>query len=765
MRQAIRRNIPSMFHRRLLLLLLVTVLVSLVLAVRTVQLTMGSMHTQRLSEAESALRVPQLIPTIRGRILDRHGHVLAQDEPGWDVAVDFSVIVGSWAYDQAMYAARRDQGESWAELSPYERDALISEYRGPYDEQVEMLWQTLSDLGRIDRSEIERKKNAIRQRIQNVASHLWAIWRERRKQELDEDVPLASVAKPIQEQDQAHSILTHISESTRAIIQSFIAESSHDDALRVWQEVEVRRPQQRTYPWETRTILIDRSHMPSPLRSDEPLKVTVEGVGMHIIGRMRHIWKEDMESGQINPFRRRDERGKSVTDLAGYLPGDLIGSGGIESGCELRLRGSRGKFVRHLDTGYEDRIEPVPGTDVHLTIDIKLQARIQAIMAPESGLMTLQSWQHPGAESEGRLGQRLNGSAVVLEVETGEVLAAVSMPPLSQRMIRDQPERIFGDHINRPYVNRVVSQPYQPGSTVKPLLFAAAVTAGKVGLEETITCKGYLDEGHPDRYRCWIYKRYMSMHGPLEGVEAIARSCNVFFYTLGRRMGSMRLIDWYGRYGLGRVSHCGLPEEVAGDLPDPDLAGEPGVVGFLPADAIFMGIGQGPIRWTPLQAAAAYATLIRNGAYLSPTFIRGDACGNPRQERNLNLNPSAVNKAMAGLYDVVNESYGTGRYLRVGEKRELIFDFEDLRLSGKSGTAQAVPLRVDSDGDGRITGDDRIVRTGDHGWFIVLVQPPGTHRPAYVVAVVVEYSGSGSIFAGPIANQIVHAMQVEGYID
>ncbi len=184
--------------------------------------------------------------------------------------------------------------------------------------------------------------------------------------------------------------------------------------------------------------------------------------------------------------------------------------------------------------------------------------------------------------------------------------------------LENDSEKIYDDHINKPYLNRTIAQPYQPGSTIKPFMLVSAVSAGVHQLGTPILCNGYLHEGDPTHYRCWIFKQYMLRHGLLKGAEAIARSCNVFFYTLGEDMGPARVGEWYGKFGLGRPTGLSLPDEVAGDLPDPEAsrAGK-----FNTADAIFMGIGQGPVRWTPMQAAGAYATLIRKGLMMEPTLI------------------------------------------------------------------------------------------------------------------------------------------------
>ncbi len=375
--------------------------------------------------------------------------------------------------------------------------------------------------------------------------------------------------------------------------------------------------------------------------------------------------------------------------------------------------------------------------------------------------MTAQPYQPYESNTNRTPGTPLNGSAVVLDIDTGEVLAAVSMPAMPLETLREDSEAIFNDHINMPYLNRIVARPYQPGSTVKPLVLTAAVTEGRLSLGEQINCTGYLDPSKPDGLRCWIYKQFNQTHGPLFGHEAIMHSCNIYFYTVGRRMGLSTLSRWFSRFGLGRLTHCGLPEEVAGDLPDPDKPPS----GQDIADATYMGIGQGPIRWTPIQAANAYATLARGGIWIEPTFIKDEHRLETRHRIDLHLNPAAVREALQGLDDVVNNPASTSHNLRVPDGREPIFNVQGVKLYAKTGTAEGVPHRIDADGDDRITRDDPIVKSGDHAWVMALVQPEGRSRPTHVVAVVVEYAGSGSQVSGPIVNQIVHILQREGYLN
>ena len=748
-----------MFHRRLWLLGGVVVLVWFGLGAQAVRLTVVQ-GAGRRAKAEAALVRRRLIPTSRGRILDRRMRVLAVDRASSDVCVRYSVLTGRWAYERGRRSAYRANRSRWGELSYEQRALLVAEHQRGFDEQVEGLWSDLCEVGGITRAELERRKTTVVRRVKGIASDVWEKRLEREVGEDEQPVTFEAVARPIGEQRAAHPLLRGVGPVQIAAVQRLIADAERG----VWDQVQVRASRERHYPMESMNVFVDRRTFPSPLRSERPVEVTIGGVGLHLVGVTREVWKEDVER---RPFRRQ---GGGV-DLGGYLPGDQTGRWGVEMSQEDYLRGLRGQVVSRLDRVEQERHEPAAGRDVVMTVDVLLQARVQALLDPRLGLAKVQPWQRKDVSLDPArpvLGDALGGAVVVLDVAQGQVLAAVSSPSFSLDQMRQDSESVWGDAINRPYVDRALGQPYQPGSTLKPVVLAAGVAEGVLSPGEEIECRGHLDPGAAHRYRCWIYKLYGSTHGALGGSEAIARSCNIYFYTLGRRMGAERLVRWYDRFGLGQVTGAGVPGEGRGDLPDLARAGEPNARGFSGSDAIFMAIGQGPVRWTVLQAASAYATLARGGVFMQPTFIlRGGGGvdrGVDRGAVDLRVDPAGLEVVMEGLRDAVGQRHGSANHLPL-LNGEAIFNIEGVVLHGKSGTAQGVSRWVDEDGDRRFTrGVDRIVRRGDHAWVICMAKRAGSPHPDYVVAVVVEYGGSGGAVAGPIANQVLHAMRAEGYL-
>jgi penicillin-binding protein 2 len=456
-----------------------------------------------------------------------------------------------------------------------------------------------------------------------------------------------------------------------------------------------------------------------------------------------------------------------------YIDGESIGTAGIEKSAEPELRGRRGIQTHKLDTR-ETILTAAPerGSDVRLTIDAQLQARIQALFDPALGLSTVQPWHYSKRPDDQlprgvpTIGDALAGAAVVLDVDTGDILALVTHPSFSHAAFREDYASLRDDKTFLPLLNRAVTQPYPPGSIVKPLVLCAAMTAGAARPETTIECTGHFLPDKPDILQCWAWKQFHTTHTVRlghdpDGSDAIMGSCNIFFYELGRRLGPRGMVDWYTRYGVGTAAapwRLGLDLEFTGLLPDPAKIG--------PTDAALMGIGQGPIAWTPLHAADAYATLARGGVRLPPR-IRADA---PSTPTDLALNQRAVEIALEGLRRACTEDQGTAHHITFhtdeGDRKEETFNVmaDGIRVWAKSGTADASALLGDLDGDGK----REIVRDGDHAWCVLLAGDGSAGvsggRPRYAIAVVVDYGGSGGRVAGPIANQVIRALIGEGYL-
>lgn len=754
--------IPSMFIRRLMLLGAGFLAGLAALGAQSYRLTVLK-GGEYLDRAESRLVLESWTQTVRGRILDRKGRVLAQDKAGFDVMVDYPVITGEWAYDQAARAARQKAVASlgkaaWARMSGTQRDDRTRAELPEFESRLRAVWGELGRVLGLPPEELARRRSAIRERVQRVVASTKSRWLEERREkfgtlnERGEELSLRDVDRPVGVQSQAYAVATGVGDDKLFELRRIGASLPG---------VEIIEAAVRVYPYETVPVSLDRSRFPSPLRTDTPLATTVSGVATHVLGWMRGLQAEDLTG------RPRKDPSTGELDRGMYMEHDRVGGAGIEGSQERVLRGLRGVTRLHRDTN-EKEVEPsIPGSDVSVTIDIALQARVQAIMSEQSGLGRLNAWQlSPILEQRPKVpvGTALNGATVVLDIQTGDILAMVSTPSFTRAELTESPGDVWGDELNAPFVNRAVAKRYPPGSVVKPLILCAAVTEGVHALDRPIDCTGHLFPNSPGMFRCWVYKQWpgrthtADFGHPLGAIEALGVSCNIYFFTLGRALGLSGVEKWYKAFGVGEAFNLGIGTEWAGSVLQ-----KQGTVGGKPepaqlSDAIFMGIGQGPVDWTPLHAANAYAAIARGGLWMSPRILR-DA---PPRARDLKLDSRAVDASLAGLYEVINNAtFGGGHHITVSGVQEPLFNHPDLDIRGKTGTAAAPRLysTEDQDDDGRRD----VLREGDHSWFVVLAGPKG-RSPRYAVATIMEYAGSGGRVSGPIANQVLWALKDEGYL-
>ncbi len=788
----ISRLVPSMFHRRLLLLLSVTLVAVAVCALQLGRLTI--VHGAELRrQAESRLESLVWVPTVRGRILDRKQRVLAQDRPSFDVTVDYRVINGDWAEVWAGETARKLHRSRWRELGPEERSELVQRYLPAYRAHLDRMWATLAQLTGVEPAELMRRRTEITARVGRLRVSVQsarlrqdveaALARGREiTTEVEEEIARRSL-NPIRETRSPHVLLPDVSDEVgfsllrleEGVVDLKIdgPAGTHLMSVPLLPGVTVVHSSDREYPFETVRVDVDRGTFPSPVRTADPLSLTVDGVGTRVIGWMgRNPRAEDLSARAdrlaSDPTLRDRVSvpvGGRLEDRGQYRPGDDVGRAGVESSREEVLRGLRGLHVERLDTGAKREEPRVPGGDIRLSLDIMLQARVQAALSAEAGLAVVQPWHtSSGGEPNPFMppGTRLNGAAVVLDVDTGEILALASSPSFSRATLRDHPEQVFGDDVDMPFIDRAVARPYPPGSIAKALILCEAVTQGVHDLDSAIACNGHMLPNDESRYRCWVFKMTQDSSrqthnaqfgGPLLARDALTVSCNIYFFSLGQKLGVNGITRAFHDFGVGRPWNLGVGLEYAGAL------GRGGVEAALElGDAIQMGIGQGPISWTPLHAADAFATIGRAGIRVRPRLIIDGA---PPERVDLRLDPAAVAAALDGLSGSVNRPNGTGNHLTIGGAREPIFNVPGVSVWGKTGTADAPPLLHDPDGrEG--PQPSRVIRDGDHSWFVVLVGPEGG-RPKYSIAVLMEYAGSGGRVSGPIANQIIHALKAEGY--
>ena len=749
-----RRRAPIMFQRRLILIMATGLAACLLMTGQLIRLAVfeGGVHR---AEAESRLQFHEWIPTWRGTIYDRNGRALARDEPGYEIAVSWRAITGTWADYMAIQEARDAVDEAtWDSLSPEARELNIAARLPGWKVVEDELWELVAKASDNKIEDVDRTLDERRARVQHMAAVVWE--RQQQRHEARYGGYGTFRAQPIAEQRGFHVVVPHVTDASALPLQQFAER---------WPElVQVRYARHRSYPNENMEVMVDQSHMPRPLRSNRERTVQVEGVADQLLGTVRYdVWAEDIAR---RPFH--DEQ-TGETDRGGYRQADRVGARGVEKGWEDQLRGELGAVVTSRRTGESRREPPIPGQDVILSIDASLQARIEAIIGERGGLSHVQPWH---GNKNVPVGEPLAAAVVVLDIPTGEVLAMASTPAPSDAAGMSEIQM----QERSPWVNRAVAAAYPPGSIIKPLVLAAAMMEGLVGSQTQIECRGHHFPEQDKVARCWIYrKRYgMATHGLLSAREALGRSCNCYFYELADRLGLERLAEWLAWFGMGHSIPTGMggPDDAiwqsaSGSLPDSAEREVLKARGEGRFESVMMGIGQGRLTWTPLHAADAYATLVRGGKRIPPTLVRGHrgSSGDLGGQQARRLSPEVVRTVLDGLELGVTESWGTGSRIKYAEgDYDQIFTVPGVSVMGKTGTAQAPPWSRDVNDDGVIEPGER-TKDLEHAWFVGVVGEESERLPRYAIAVLIEYGGSGGRVAGPVANQVIESLRAEGYLE
>jgi penicillin-binding protein 2 len=439
----------------------------------------------------------------------------------------------------------------------------------------------------------------------------------------------------------------------------------------------------------------------------------------------------------ISVSRRRYPAGVFLAHAVGYVgevseqqiesssgkfrPGDFVGKTGLERQYNDQLQGTDGmRRVVVNSVGQEvDRLatqEAIPGKQIQLTIDYDLQQ-----IAEQS------------------LGQR-PGAVVALDPRTGEVLAMVSRPTpdpndFAVRIQADVWKKLNDDPLH-PLLNRAIQAQLAPGSVFKIVTATAMLEDHNPPESFTTFCPGY-GTFYGRQFKCWVYssKKGPTSHGTTKLHEAILKSCDIFFYTVGMRLGIDRLAYYGDKFGIGHKTGIDLPAEESGLMPSEQWAGRVFHRKWYAGETISVAIGQGAITTTPLQLARMIGGIASGGVFKQPHLLK-DA-QNVSEERFAISEPT-VEKITDAMYGVMNEPGGTGASLKLA----------GIEFSGKSGTAQVI-------------GYDVRARMGkqkkfeDNAWFVGYAPK---RNPEIVVAVLVQESGQhGGEAAGPVVKDIIKA--------
>jgi len=411
--------------------------------------------------------------------------------------------------------------------------------------------------------------------------------------------------------------------------------------------------------------------------------------------------------------------------------GDLIGKRGVELMYDQYLRGRGGAEYweydadgRRLSEYQPARKQPVPGDNVYLTVDFELQRRAEQYFA----------------ENE------MVGATVVLDPRNGDVLAMASSPAYNPNVYskRFTPE-VYKTITSNPFkieLNRAIQGLYSPGSVFKIVMAMAGLSEGVATPDTTFNCSG---GGHffGRRFRCWKKEG----HGGVDVARALKVSCDIYFYTIGGRLGVDKINEYARKLTFGEISHIDLDGERPGLVPSTKWRAEHPVKGdkkWYQAETISVAIGQGPLIVTPLQVANMTAAVANGGKVFQPHVVRYidrvQKDGSYKRFRvpsrvlhEIQLSPSALADVRKGLWQVVNDQGGTGGNARV----------EGLNVAGKTGSVQVIAY------SGWIKASSLPFKFRDHAWFASFAP---ADNPQMVVVVFVEHGGAGGADAAPLAK-------------
>lgn len=496
-----------------------------------------------------------------------------------------------------------------------------------------------------------------------------------------------------------------------------------DDVSVLWERIREAESKQRHIPirlkenlsWDTLAYL-ETHNMDFPgIRIEVfPRRFYHYGdMAAHIIGYLGDISKKDLE-----------EAGSDY-----YRGGDLVGKMGLEKLREKELRGEKGSSSSEVNArGFEQQlltnVEPVPGNEMRLTLDLDLQQ-----IAEES------------MDIDGKA-----GAVVAMEVKTGRILAFVSTPRLHLEDfdggISTKKWQALLENPKHPLINKALQAMYPPGSTYKMVTALAGLAKGVINKDTTFFCPGHISFGNR-RYHCW--KR--GGHGTVDLKRAISESCDVYFYQVGMRVGVDGLAEYARKLGLGVKTEVALEYEKSGLIPTKEWKKKKYGEKWQDGETLSLAIGQGFNLLTPLQLCQMTATLVNGGKLYQPQIIEKitDADGNivesfiAKQTGELTESEKQYLELIKeGMTEVIQGARGTARNARLA----------GITVGGKTGTAQVVRLEQYK----HLKEEDIPYKYRDHAWFTAFAP---AEDPEIAVTVLVEHGLHGGSGAAPVAKAVM----------
>lgn len=444
----------------------------------------------------------------------------------------------------------------------------------------------------------------------------------------------------------------------------------------------------------------------------------------------RHYPQKNQTAHVLGYVGRISQKDLEVIDASEYAGTSHIGKIGIEKTYESALHGkvgleqvevnARGRVVNKLE-----QAPPVPGFDIHLHLDTKLQD------------IAMQSF---GEES---------GALVAIDPNNGGVLALVSNPGFNPNLfvegISSKNYKALQKDPNKPLYNRALRGQYPPGSTVKPFVALAGLETKTIDYESTTFCRGYYQlPGHEHKYRDWK----KTGHGVMDMTASVTQSCDVFFYKLAHDLGIDKMHEYMQPFGFGDKTGIDLVGEAKGLLPSREWKRQARRQPWYPGETLIVGIGQGYFLTTPLQLASATAALANGGIFYPPRIVdylqqhgqdKKDHIASEGKSIEI-LKEQNWTDVKDSMLNVVEGARGTARRIKN----------EHYTIAGKTGTAQVFTVAQDEEYDEETVEK----RKRDHALFVAYAP---ADNPEIAIAVIVENGGHGGSVAAPIAKAVMDA--------
>ncbi len=404
------------------------------------------------------------------------------------------------------------------------------------------------------------------------------------------------------------------------------------------------------------------------------------------------------------------------------IPMAKVGKTGIEKQYDEQLFGCAG--IKHVEVNAKrqfirdiDNIKAIPGDNISLTINLALQLDVYKILS-----------------------QYESASCIVMNAQNGEILAFVSYPGYDINMFT---KKINGKDLQElyqnpynPMINKIISGLYSPGSVFKLMTAIAGLKKGVITKDTRFNCSGHTLLGN-HKFHCWKWKN--GGHGSVDLEDALAESCDVYFYNVAKMLSPDDIAQVAHDFGLGEITGIDLPYEKSGLIPTKSWKKKTKKQKWTTGDTFNMAIGQGYVLVTPLQLAKMMAILVNGQKVITPHLNKSF---NISEMPALHYPKSHIQTILDGMDAVVNSWYGTAKNSAI--------DDENVRFGGKTGSSQVFRITEKLRRAGKTVSDDYWKK--EHAVFVGYAP---VHDPRVVVAVLIEHGGGGSQTAAPVAREVL----------